>query len=398
MDITIYPTVLRGNITAIPSKSQAHRLLICSAFANKETELVCPETNLDIEATASCLRALGAEITRKNGSYFICPIRSVPKSTVLPCGESGSTLRFLLPIVGALGVDGLFELEGRLSDRPLSPLWELMERQGCQLSRPTKSTVRCEGNLSCGTYSIDGGISSQFITGLLFALSLVEGQSQIQIKGKLESKPYVDMTLQAMSLFDVHLQSLTCNEKQRYLSPGTITVDGDWSNGAFFLAATAIGNAVVVDGLNPHSKQGDKEISNILANINNTSTVDASNIPDLIPILSVVAAQNKGCTFTNIQRLRLKESDRVAAVIAMLASLNVKAIADDSTLTVYPGVFAGGVVNSFSDHRIAMAAAIAATKATDPVTILNAHCVAKSYPRFWEEYVKLGGHYEQYIR
>lgn len=398
MDITITPTLLDGNITAIPSKSQAHRFLICSAFADKETTLFCPETNHDIEATAACLQALGASIEYTNGAYIISPIQSIPASAVLPCGESGSTLRFLLPIVGALGVDTVFQMEGRLPKRPLSPLWDQMQKKGCILSRPSPSTIRCQGKLSCGTYEIDGSISSQFITGLLFALSLMDGQSCIQITGKLESKPYVDMTLDAMSTFGVNIYDYSLSKKQEYISPGNIQVEGDWSNAAFFLTAASIGNSVTVSNLNRQSKQGDKAVINILAQMEKNCTVNAADIPDLVPILSIAAACKKGCTFTGIHRLRLKESDRVASVIAMLRALDIQAESTENTLTVYPGTFCGGIVDSENDHRIAMAAAIAATRSTAPVTILNAHCVSKSYPIFWDEYSNLGGHYEQHIR
>ena len=198
MDITIQPLKLHGSVAAISSKSQAHRLLICSAIADGETILICPETNRDIEATAECLQALGADIRRMDGYYRIFPIQKVPETAVLNCCESGSTLRFMLPIAGALGVDALFKLEGRLPCRPLSPLWEEMQRMGCSLSRPTENTVRCQGKLHAGTYSIDGGVSSQFITGLLFALSLIEGESTLQITGKTESKPYIEMTRAAI--------------------------------------------------------------------------------------------------------------------------------------------------------------------------------------------------------
>ena len=397
MDITIYPQKLRGVIQAIPSKSQAHRLLICAAFADQNTTIFCPQTNQDIEATADCLRALGANILRADDYYTITPIRAIPKEATLNCQESGSTLRFLLPIVGALGVDATFQMRGRLPQRPLSPLWEEMERMGCILSRPADSTIRCTGRLQAGCYTIRGDVSSQFITGLLFALSLIPGKSQLTVTGRLESKPYVDMTLQAMDAFCVHISNLQIDGPACYRSPGSITVEGDWSNAAFFLAAQELGNILHVEGLNPASAQGDRAVKEILHSMTQPITVDASDIPDLVPILTVSAAGKYGATFTGIRRLRLKESDRVTSVISMLCALGITADATEDTLTVHPGQFHGGMVDSANDHRIAMAAAIAATIAQGPVTILNAHCVSKSYPTFWEEYRKLGGNYEQYI-
>lgn len=388
MDITISPRKLSGSIKAIPSKSQAHRLLICAAFSDAETTLICPETNRDIEATAACLNALGAGITRTKNGYHVSPVHAIPDCAVLNCCESGSTLRFMLPIAGALGVDTVFFMDGRLPERPLSPLWEEMERMGCKLSRPSKNTIRCAGKLLAGPYSIDGSISSQFITGLLFALSLIDGVCSLEITGKIESKPYIDMTKAAMELFHA----------PRYHTPGLVEVEGDWSNGAFFLGAKALGNPVNVTNLNSRSSQGDRAAAQLLQELESPVSINAADIPDLIPILSVVAAFKKGAAFTNIRRLRLKESDRVQAVIEMIGSLGGHAEASESTLTVYGTGLTGGTVNSCNDHRIAMAAAIAATGCTQPVTILSAEAVNKSYPTFWDEYRKLGGNYEQYLR
>ena len=387
MDITIQPGILRGSVTVIPSKSQAHRLLICAAFADSRTNLICQESNRDIEATADCLNALGAAIERTPDGYSIDPISKIPGRAVLNCCESGSTLRFLLPIVGALGIDGVFQMEGRLPQRPLSPLWEEMERMGCRLSRPSENTIRCEGKLRCGKYVIDGSVSSQFITGLLFALSLI-GDSCLEITGKTESKPYIEMTKAAMALFTA----------PNYHTPGCIEVEGDWSNGAFWLAAQTLGNSIEVSNLKPDSSQGDRAAAGILPALEENITVDASDIPDLVPILSVVAAAKKGAVFTNIRRLRLKESDRVATVMEMIRNLGGRAEATEDTLTVYGTGLIGGIVNSYNDHRIAMAAAIAATVCKEPVAVIGAEAVKKSYPKFWDEYVQLGGHYEQYLR
>ncbi len=386
MDITIHPQKLSGTVTAIPSKSQAHRMLICAAFANNPTTLICPETNRDIEATAECLRSLGAVINRTKDGYEIHPVAEVPQEACLNCAESGSTLRFLLPVVGALGVNATMKMAGRLPQRPLSPLWEEMHRMGCNLSRPSENTIFCQGKLRAGTYSIAGDVSSQFITGLLLAFDLMEAPSNLNIIGKLESKPYVDMTKQVMELFADHV------------SPGILTVEGDWSNAAFFLAAQQLGNAVEVLNLNPESRQGDRAVAFWLPKLKENRTISAADIPDLVPILSVMAAANKGAVFTDIRRLRLKESDRVASVIAMLEALGGKAVATEDTLTIFGTGLTGGTVNSVNDHRIAMSAAIAATVCTEDVTILGAECVSKSYPKFFEDYSRLGGNYEQYLR
>ena len=399
MDITIKPALLQGAVRAIPSKSQAHRLLICAAFADRDTFLICPDTNRDIEATADCLRALGAQILRTETGYQVSPVQTTPKVATLNCCESGSTLRFMLPVVGALGIDATFLMEARLPERPLSPLWEEMERMGCSLSRPTPATLRCQGQLKGGTYQIRGNVSSQFITGLLFAAALLEDTSRIEIIGKLESEPYVVMTQQTLKLFDIDSTGYQIKGGQKFHSPGTVTVEGDWSNGAFFLAANALGSQIQLNGLNPLSPQGDRAAAHWLDALSQGHcTISAADIPDLVPILSVVAGQKFGAKFTEIQRLRLKETDRVATVCAMLHALGITATATEDTLVVSPGTYHGCTIHAENDHRIAMSAAIAATTATGPVTILNADSVNKSYPHFWEEYRRLGGNYEQYIR
>ena len=396
MDITIHPRKLRGKINIIPSKSQAHRLLICAAFANRDTVLLCPETNRDIEATADCLRALGASIARTTTGYHVRPVMDYPETAVLNCGESGSTLRFLLPIAGALGVEATFLLSGRLPCRPLSPLWEEMERMGCTLSRPTPTRILCQGKLVPGAYSIDGGISSQYITGLLFALSLMDAKSSLTITGKTESRPYIEMTRDALRLFGTDPDHPGAAPLR---SPGNIRVEGDWSNGAFFLAANTLGSDLDVEGLNPASSQGDKAAMIHLESLRKTHcTICASDIPDLVPILAVTAACCHGAVFTNVQRLRLKESDRIETTMAMLESLGGKAEATEDTLTVFASGLTGGTVDAANDHRIAMAAAIASTACDMPVTILGARCVEKSYPRFWEEFSRLGGNYELNLR
>ena len=379
MDITVRPGKLSGTVAAIPSKSHAHRLLICAALGKKPCNLLCPQTNRDIEATAACLNALGAKITATENGYHIQPISQPVDNSTLFCGESGSTLRFLLPVVGALGVSATFVTEGRLSQRPLSPLWEEMERMGCKLCWQEKDRLTVTGKLQAGSYRIDGGVSSQFVSGLLFAHAILS-DCGLEVTGKLESKPYVDMTEDVISLF--HGGD----------APDTITVEGDWSNAAFWLAAKVLGNDLTVTGLSESSSQGDRMILDILSQLKDENpTIDASDIPDLVPILSVCAASLHGATFTGVRRLRLKESDRIASIIALLTALGGNAKAAEDTLTIFPAKLSGGTVDACNDHRIAMAAAIASTVGAEPVTILGAQCVSKSYPAFWEEFSRLGG-------
>ena len=398
MDLCIYPHLLQGTLRVIPSKSQAHRLLICAALADGPTELICPQTSRDMDATADCLNALGASITRTQTGYHIQPIHTLPEEAILPCQESGSTLRFLLPLAGALGVQARFCMEGRLPQRPLSPLWEEMERMGCCLSRPEPDTILCQGKLKPGLYQIPGSISSQYITGLLFALPLLDGSSQLEVTGVLESRPYVDMTRQALEHFGVQAAIGPILGRQTFRSPGTLPVEGDWSNAAFFLAAKALGSSLDIQGLSDDSLQGDRAVAELLPKLQEPITICARDIPDLVPILAVFSAFHQGAVFTGIRRLRMKESDRVASILAMIRSLGGQASCTDDTLTIGGGGLTGGCVDAMNDHRIAMAAAIAATRCRESVTILGAQCVQKSYPGFWEEYSRLGGQYEQYLR
>lgn len=398
MDITVYPGKLSGKIPAIPSKSQAHRVLICAAFSHKSTTIYCAETNQDIEATANCLRALGADISRTADGYIVVPVKDIPAVATLDCNESGSTLRFMLPVVAALGINTTFLMSGRLPKRPLSPLWEELERMGCRLSRPTENTIRCQGMLHNGVYTVDGSVSSQFISGLLFATALLPGNSQLRLTGKVESVPYIKMTQDVLKNFGVDTQGYTVSGGFPFRSPGTVSIEGDWSNAAFFLAANALGSAVEISGLNKASVQGDRAVVTILKNLDTFSKVSAANIPDLIPILAVAAGANQGARFADVRRLRLKESDRVLSVANLLRKLGSEVLISENELEIQPAEFQGCTIDAMNDHRIAMAAAIAATVARGPVTILGAQCVAKSYPAFWDDFRRLGGTYEQYIR
>lgn len=395
MQIIISPGKLSGNIRAISSKSIAHRMLICAAFSDNTTEIFCPDSSDDIDATISCLNTLGANIVRSGASYLVTPIVDFPKEVALDCRESGSTLRFLLPLVGAFGISATFLLRGRLPMRPLSPLWEEMERMGCKLSRPAENIVRCTGRLTSGEYSIDGSVSSQFITGLLLALSVLPGKSTLKITNKLQSESYVNITKDVLSLFGVNTHGTYVEGHYPLISPSHLIVEGDWSNASLFLVANALGSQVNIINLNPYSRQGDRKIIDLISHLEPMQEVDLSQIPDLMPILSILAAKRNGAVFTNIQRLRLKESDRVQTVQEMLHNMGVQTSITGNTFTVFPGSFNACTVNSHNDHRIAMAAAIAATTATGQIKITNAECVSKSYPAFWEHFAALGGNYEQ---
>ena len=394
MDITIHPRLLAGSIRAIPSKSQAHRFLILAAFSDGPSEIICSQRNADLEATAASLRALGADVRYQDGRYRVVPVRELPARAELPCGESGSTLRFLLPVAGALGVDATFHLEGRLPDRPLSPLWEEMERMGCTLSRPTEHSLRCQGALRPGAYAIRADVSSQFVSGLLIGLSLLKEESRLTLTGPVESAPYIRLTLAAMKRF-----GSVCPFEDGcfsifpavFHSTGHLHVEGDWSCGAFWLAARILGSNLSVTGLDKASAQGDREVVRHLVGLEEFRVIDCADIPDLLPVLAVTAGALRGARFEHAGRLRLKESDRLESTAALIRALGGNAEVTADTLTVEGTGFHGGTVDSCGDHRIAMAAAIAATVCQEPVVIRGAEAVEKSYPGFWSDYHRLGG-------
>ncbi len=399
MKAVIEPSSLAGEITAIASKSQAHRLLICAALADKKTILRCPTLSADITATADCLRGLGAEITYENGVFTVSPITDKPATTFIDCGESGSTLRFLLPVICALGIPTIIRMHGRLPERPLSPLWEELEAHGAVLTRPTGDTISVSGSLSAGTFTIAADISSQFISGLLFALPLLKGESAIELTGKLESASYVEMTLRALRKFgiswEISSSGYTLPGHTLYRSPVEADVEGDWSNGAFWIVADRIcGGTLSILGLDPASPQGDREAEHASLRIAaGSAVIDAQDIPDLIPVLSVLAAVSPGETrFINAGRLRIKESDRLATTAALLKALggDIEEL-PDGLIVRGKRRLTGGCVDSANDHRIAMSAAIASLACDGPVRITGAQAVNKSYPAFWADFRQLGG-------
>lgn len=394
MNLSIYPNKLHGSIPAIPSKSQAHRLLVCAALGDRETKIQCNSISADIAATVRCLQTLGAEISYEKGYLTVSPIKS-PQNAELDCGESGTTLRFLLPVVAALGCTTTFHMEGRLPKRPMEPLCQALKAHGVTVTRPKAHLLAVSGKLQPGDFTLPGDISSQFISGLLLAFPLLDGCCTLTVAGTLESAPYVDMTLDAMERFGVTIsreKSGYAYKAGSYHSSQKVVVEGDWSAASFWLAANNLGNNIAVTGLDKNSLQGDLAISKYLSLLGNGRSLDISQCPDLLPVLAVAAANaNSSTHFVGAKRLRMKESDRIESVKAMLFALGGKAEAEEDSLTVFSSSLTGGTVDSFGDHRIAMAAAVAATAASAPLTILGAECVKKSYPLFWEDYISLGG-------
>ncbi len=396
----IKPSQLAGSVRAVASKSHVHRLLICAALADKATVIRCAETSQDIEASARCLNALGANIIYRDGEFAVTPIIEAAENAVLDCGESGSTLRFLLPVACALGKPCAFRMSGRLPDRPLSPLWDTLVSHGALLSRSGADTIECGGKLTGGVFDIDGGISSQFISGLLLAgVKLPDNDTVIRLSSEPQSRDYIAMTRQALSEFGVNTNengfSFTVPSRQAYLSPGVCEAEGDWSNGAFWLCAGAmLGGSVKCDGLRADSAQGDKRILDIIDEIlAGGAQIDAGNVPDLVPIMSVLACSVNGKTvIKNASRLRLKESDRLRTTADMINCLGgmARETADGLIITGAERL-GGGAVYSANDHRIAMSAAIASVICDGEVTIEGAEAVRKSYPSFWSDFVSLGG-------
>ena len=409
MDIRISQKCLSGDITAISSKAQAHRILIAAALSGDLSEVVISDTSDDIEATRVCLSRLG------------------DNQPVFDCQESGSTLRFLLPLSMVLKNKAVFTGTGGLPERPISPLKEQMEEHGCVFSYSGSEICTIEGSLTGGKFTLPGNVSSQFITGLLFALPLLTESSEILLSSPLQSADYVTMTLQVLEMFGVRIEVLYDEESveeaysafrikgnQKYVSPGSITIEGDWSNAAFWLAAGALCPEpdlfVTCRGLNLFSSQGDRKITSIIkafggniskSNVDVTSSpgslrgieIDAANIPDLIPIISVLASVSSGVTtIINAERLRIKESDRLHAIFDCLTTLgaDIEEL-HDSLIIKGKERLNGGTVSGAGDHRIVMSMAIAALCCSGPVTITGAEAISKSYPHFFDDFRKLGG-------
>ena len=396
MNQTVSPGPRTGSVRIPASKSQAHRLLICAALGAQPVALRCDGVSADIAATARCLFALGADITDDGaGTLRIDPIAGeMPAHADLFCGESGSTLRFLLPVVGALGADVTFHMEGRLPKRPLSPLDAVLTAHGMTIRRDG-ALLHAGGRLRPGAYALPGDVSSQYISGLLMALPRLPGESTLAVTGRLESAGYIAMTEDALRLSGIRLQkqerTYTISGGQTARLPARCHVEGDWSNAAFFLCMGALSPAgVTVTGLASDSSQGDRAVLDAVTGrrcARRGVTIDAAPIPDLIPVLSVVAALADGQTqVVNAARLRLKESDRLESTAAMLRALGAQVEVHDSGLTVTGRkVLTGGTVDPQHDHRIAMAAAAAASGSTAPVTVRDCACTDKSYPRFWTD-------------
>lgn len=414
MNVTLKKPIFADKVLAPTSKSAAHRVLIAAAFADAPTRIRVSGAGADIAATVRCLASMGAkikEIKSENGNCWlhVTPIQESVENAIADCGESGSTLRFLVPVAGAIGKTVTFLRRGRLPERPMEPLASELMRHGVNLTENEDGSLTVSGKLEAGDYAIAANVSSQFVTGLLFALSLLDQPSILRLTGEIESAPYIEMTLNALGAFGARPEEsvnepVYCVGGKPLVTPGELYPEGDFSGAAFPLAAGVLGaHPVTVGGMDLSSAQGDKAIVELLekfgAKIEKDPQrgeitafpsnlcgihIDAKQIPDLVPILAVLGAFAKGKTvITGAARLRLKESDRIATTAALLRALGGKVEESDDGLTVYGSPLTSGKVDGANDHRIVMSAAVAALRIDGEVEITDSEAVAKSYPEFF---------------
>lgn len=408
------PFVPNGTVTAPPSKSDVHRAIICAALSKGVSTISPVALSNDIKATISCIKALGATAEIKDNVLTVDGTKIFEnKTATLNCGESGSTLRFFIPVAALGGVSATFLGEGRLPQRPIGIFTETLPKKGVECKTEGGLPLEINGNLQSGKYEIPGNVSSQFITGLLFALPLLEGDSDIVLTSPIESVGYINMTIRTMLQFGVIVEKTDygwhIKGGQTYKPTNYIT-DGDWSQAAFFMVAGAIGGKITVNGVNKNSAQGDKKIAELLAEFGakvtqtetsvtvekselNAITIDASQIPDLVPILSVCSAFAKGTTkIIKAERLRIKESDRLKASANLLNNLgaDVTELADGLEINGIENL-KGGNVDGCNDHRIVMSAGVCSSRCADEITCSDAMSINKSYPDFYIDFNNIGG-------
>ena len=408
---------LVGELSPPPSKSVLHRYIIASSLAKGLSKIENVSFSEDIIATIEAMKKLGAKIEQKDNYLLIDgsdTFKNLNENIEIDCNESGSTLRFLFPLSIVKENKVLFKGRGKLFKRPMTPYFENFEKYKIKHSYIDENKILLEGKLKAGIYEIDGNISSQFITGLLFSLPLLDGESKIMINGKLESSNYIDISLDCLSKFGIKIinnsyQEFIIGGNQSY-KVGNYRTEADYSQAAFFLVANAIGSKIKINDLSENSLQGDKKIIDYISEIDNwnskdTLVLDGSETPDIIPILSLKAAvSGKKIEIVNIERLRIKESDRLKATVEELSKLNFDLIEKkDSILINSRENFEVNKnekivsLSAHSDHRIAMMIAIATTCYDGEILLDNLDCVKKSYPNFWEVFLSLGGKIYEYL-
>ncbi len=382
MIATITPAPLKGNIEAIASKSYAHRIIIAAALSDNPTEIYINGISNDIIDTINAVNALGAKAVIHGSNITVEPIVKYNDEVKIEITESGTTARLILPIACALYEKGTLTGKGSLIKRPFKPLCNAISEHGIAFT-DYFSPIRFEGKMTAGEYRISGSESSQYISALLYTLPLLDGESKITLTSPLASEGYVDITLDVLRQFGI-TGGYEYKVGEKYTSPGRISVEGDWSNSAFWLCA-----GVDVTGLNYDSYQRDR----LFDCVKDMDEIDAEHIPDLVPILSVYAAgKHKTTRIYNVSRLRIKESDRIKSICDMIRSLGGKIEATDNEIIIYgTGSLDGGTVDSYNDHRIVMSAAIASTICKNKVLIRGCEAVNKSYPGFFRDFNSLGG-------
>ena len=406
MGILIKPSLLRGKITIPFSKSLSHRAIICASLSKEESKIKNIVFSDDIRAVIEGMKKLGADIREADDFLTVKRAENTGDNAVnniIDCKESGSVLRFLIPLSLVFKDKCTFTGKGRLVERPLDVYYDIFERSNIEYeTNKGKLPLTVKGSLKGGYYSIPGNISSQFITGLFFALPLLKDNSEIRITGPVESKAYIELTRNVMKEYGVNIEKIDIRNYfikggQKYKAHNC-EIEGDFSQAAFFLAANALGSKVECLGLNYDSLQGDREILNIIEKYSlpeNEITIDASQIPDLVPVISVLASLKENCktTIINAGRLRYKESDRLKAIAAEMKKLgaSIKEIENGLIIEGKNSLHGNTTVYSWNDHRIAMALAIAAIKCDDPILLEGYESVKKSYPKFWDDYKSLGG-------
>lgn len=413
-DVKFSPFVPNGTVNVPPSKSDVHRAIICAAMANGVSRISPVALSNDIKATIGCIKALGADAVLENNVLTVDGTNMYKnKTALLDCGESGSTLRFFIPIAAVGNINATFVGKGKLPQRPIGIFTEALPKAGTVCKTEGGLPLEIKGQLKSGIFEIPGNVSSQFITGLLLALPILEGDSEIVLTSPLESVGYIAMTIRTMKQFGVNIQA---TEKGWHIKGGqsyktcNYTTDGDWSQAAFFMVLGAIGGKVTVKGIAKDSTQGDKKCAEILAEFGakvtqrdnevtvekgdlKAITIDASQIPDLVPVLSVCAAFAEGTTkIINAERLRIKECDRLKATAELLNNLGgkVKELSDGLEITGVSSL-KGGNVNGYNDHRIVMSSGVCAARSDEDITATFAMSINKSYPDFYIDYNSIGG-------
>lgn len=418
MDIKLIPSKLNGCIEASSSKAYTQRLLIAASLCDKETVIHCNCLPEEIKVTASCLNVLGANITFEEGRITVKPIQELNDCVELDCGESDLTLRFLLPVAAALGLNAKFTALGRPVSRPIVPLRNEMQSYGVTFTPPWKYPIEISGKLQPGKFKLSGAMSAQYVTGLLLALPLLDGESQIDLSGIDGFRNYIDMTVCVMREFGISVEekdeSIIVKGNQKYVSPEEITAQGDWLSSAYLLTAGAFSDGVSIKGLDSDSFQNEKEILDILKRMGadvsieqNKVTVkkgglkgvqiDARALYDIIPALSVAAAYcESGITvFSNITQRRIKEKNATAVFSECLLNVGGVSAQTDDGLIVWSGEnIVGGEVLSSDDYKIVMAMAVMVTNSNGEITVKNADCLNRANPEFLENYKKLGGKFD----